>query len=132
VRLLGRYRYTYTPIRNVPVITLDSVIPRLEGPALLKVDAEGYELPVLDGAVGMLPSIDMMILETRLFSYAEGLPEIGEVMSYAYAHGFVLYDVLDGGFRPLDGALELLDLVFVPVASALRREKKFARDGNDW
>ena len=124
----------YIEQRTVPVITLDELLLQkpCAPPVLLKLDIEGHELHVLDGAAELLQHVGLLILEVRLISYVDGLPEFTQVVDYMTAHNFVLYDILDGGYRPLDGALEMMDLVFVPGGSPLRKEKRFSADGGDW
>lgn len=120
--------------RSVPVVTLDNQFGQeIIQPCLLKVDTEGHELGVLDGAERVLRSSDVVILETRLIAYVDGMPEFSGVVSYMHDKGFRLYDVLDGGYRPLDGALELLDLVFIPEGSPLHTDRRYSAvaDG-DW
>jgi FkbM family methyltransferase len=118
--------------RKVSVVTLDSLWMDKPGPILLKVDTEGQELRVLEGAVGILQKASLVILEARLISYADGLPEFAEVVAFMASRGFHLYDLLDGGYRPLDGALEIMDLVFVPEGSAFRRNKVYSANAGDW
>jgi len=112
--------------RVVPVLTLDNMFADREmlPPVLLKIDTEGQELLVLQGAVDTVRKIDLVILETRLISYVDGLPEFGDVMEYMTRENFSLYDILDGGYRPLDRALEIVDLVFVRKDSPLRADKR--------
>lgn len=113
--------------RTVPVLKLDDIFTgrQLEPPVLLKIDAEGQELSILDGANLLLPILDVLILESRFISYVEGLPEFGEVVDYMARKHFVVYDLLDGGYRPLDGALEVIDVVFVRTDSVFRVDKRF-------
>jgi FkbM family methyltransferase len=120
--------------RTVPVVTLDGQFAEhVKGPCLLKVDTEGHELSVLEGAAIVLQRSDVVILETRLISYVDGLPDFSTVVSYMQNRGFRLYDILDGGYRPLDGALELVDLVFIPEGSALHRDRRYSTaDDGDW
>lgn len=112
--------------RVVPVLTLDQMFADREmpSPVLLKIDTEGQELSVLQGAVETIRKVDIVILETRLISYVEGLPELGDVVDYMTRENFSLYDILDGGYRPVDGALEILDLVFTSKDSSLRADKR--------
>jgi len=120
--------------RTVPVVTLDGQCGgQQNGPYLLKVDTEGHELSVLAGAGATLRRSDVVILETRLVAYVDGLPEFSAIVSYMQERGFRLYDIVDGGYRPLDGALEVLDLAFIPEGSALHRDRRYSADGNgDW
>ena len=112
--------------RVVPVVTVDQIVANreLRPPVLLKLDTEGQELSVLRGAAETLQKVDLIIIESRLISYVEGLPEFADIMDYMNTKNFSLYDILDGGYRPLDGALEIVDLVFVKKESSLRADKR--------
>ncbi len=118
--------------RVVPVVTLDQVFAKcdLQGPIILKVDTEGQELAVLAGAAETIRKLDVIILETRLISYVDGLPEFGDIVDYMTRKNFSLYDILDGGYRPLDSALEMVDLVFVQKDSPLRADKRRTLQGS--
>jgi FkbM family methyltransferase len=119
--------------RVVPVVTVDQVVAGrdLRTPVMLKIDTEGQELSVLRGAAETLPKVDLVILETRLISYVDGLPEIADIMEHMTGQGFSLYDILDGGYRPLDNALEIVDLVFTRNDSPLRADRRHTSVGTD-
>jgi len=119
--------------RVVPVVTVDQVLAGrdLRPPVLLKIDTEGQELSVLQGAIETLHKVDLVILETRLISYVDGLPEIADIMEYMTNEHFSLYDILDGGYRPLDKALEIVDLVFARKDSPLRADRRHTSMGTD-
>jgi FkbM family methyltransferase len=114
--------------REVPVVTIDDLIERegADGPFVLKLDVQGGELDALAGASSTLPRTELVQLETLLFPFYEGAPGLAEVVSFMHDAGFVVYDVVDLGYRPLDGALSQVDLLFVPEASALRRHREYA------
>lgn len=114
--------------REVQVVTIDDLVQRqgAEGPIVIKLDVQGGELDVLAGAAATLGRTELVQLETLLFPFYEGAPDPTEVVSFMHDAGFVVYDVVDLGYRPLDGALSQLDLLFVPEASALRRHGEYA------
>jgi FkbM family methyltransferase len=112
----------YTP-RVVPQITLDQVCVErnLAGPYLVKLDVQGAELEVLNGASKLLASTELIILESNLFEFHPGVPQFHDVVHYMKARGFVLYDIADPNYRPLDRALGQLDTAFVKENGVFRR-----------
>jgi FkbM family methyltransferase len=98
------------PTITVPVRRLDDVLKPsdLKRPAILKIDTEGYELAVLQGAEGLLPAIDAVILEMHLGkSYAYRPQQILDILA---RHGFALIDVLDHEVR--NHRVTCCDMVF--------------------
>lgn len=114
--------------REVPVVRLDDVCRErgLPGPHLLKVDVEGGELDVLDGARGILHDTEVVLLEVSLFSFNGDNPQFAEVIGRMRELGFVPYDFYGGHVRPLDGALAQLDVAFVEEAGRFRQEHTYA------
>jgi FkbM family methyltransferase len=61
--------------RTVPITTIDLVAKRLGLPprgCMLKVDTQGFEWMVLDGALETLPNFDLVLLELSLTPLYEG------------------------------------------------------------
>src|SRR5262249_46480029 len=114
--------------REVHVLTIDELVARegAEGPFAVKLDVQGAELDVLAGAATTLERTELVQLETLLFPFYDGAPDAAEVVSFMRDAGFVVYDVADLAYRPLDGALAQLDLFFVPNVSALRLHHEYA------
>jgi FkbM family methyltransferase len=96
------------------------------GPYLLKVDAQGGELEVLRGAQDTLRQTELVILEVTFLPLLIDGPEFADVVSVMAASGFVMHDILDLSYRPLDGALAQADAMFVPASSPLRTEVGWA------
>ncbi len=116
-------------VRNVPCVTLDSLIadnPSLRPPYLLKIDVQGAELDVLEGAPAILADTSIVITEAVFFDYFVGGPTFETIFQHLSGLGFVVYDVLAPLYRPIDGALSQIDVVFVPRDSSLRRVHRFA------
>jgi FkbM family methyltransferase len=109
-------------------LTLDSLIGKeaLHGPCLCKIDVQGAELMVLRGMTGLVDSIDVFIVEVCLIDTLIGAPIFHDIDEFLSAHGFVLYDVLDLGRRPLDGALAQMDVVYCKKDSGLRSDRRWA------
>jgi FkbM family methyltransferase len=112
--------------RRVRRVRLDSVLPdRLDRPCLLKVDTQGTELDVLHGLGNRLAEMDVIIIETSLFPFRQGAPVLADVVRFMEDRALVVYDILEGEARALDGALAQVDLVFVPRDGPLRRDPRF-------
>lgn len=114
--------------REVPMRRLDSLVHELQFPApiLLKIDAQGSELEIIDGAEQILHLIDVVILETTFFSFNREQPLFHEALSFMLARGFYPYDMFGGLNRPLDGALGQIDIAFVHANGQFRRDQRYA------
>ena len=112
----------------VPVIRIDDVIEenKLKGPFLIKVDVQGAELDVLDGALKALANAEVVVLEVSLFEFMKGAPQFYNVISYMKNHGFVAYDIIHGWNRPLDNALGQVDVVFVKEMGMFRQNHSYS------
>jgi FkbM family methyltransferase len=104
--------------------TLDALLGSPEGPVLLKIDAQGYELRILEGAPKLLARAEAVLLEVALIEINEGAPLLHDVVAFMKAREFVAYDVLEIHRRPLDGALNQVDVLFVREQSALIADKR--------
>lgn len=104
--------------------TLDSLLKDVQPPALLKIDAQGYELQILTGAARILPNFEAVLLEVAIIEINEGAPLLHEVVAFMKARGFVAYDILEIHRRPLDKALNQVDIVFINERSWLIADKR--------
>jgi FkbM family methyltransferase len=116
--------------REVPVVRIDDLVGErsLPGPYLLKVDVEGAELRVLDGAAAVLERTDLVLLEVNLFEFLPGQPQLHDVVAYMKERGFVTYDFYGGHLRLLDGALAMVNIAFVREDGPLRASHEFASE----
>jgi FkbM family methyltransferase len=114
--------------RTVPSVALDTLLAdhALPVPLLIKIDVQGAELDVLAGAPEALAQADYVILEVSLFEFFRGGPQFHDVVAFMKSRGFVAYDVFGHQYRPLDGALSQVDIVFVPEAGSLREHHFYA------
>lgn len=103
---------------------IDSLVDAVNSPGLLKIDAQGYELEILRGATGILPAIEAILLEIAVIEINEGAPLLHEVVGFMKREGFVVYDILEIHRRPLDKALNQVDLIFLREESALIADKR--------
>ena len=92
---------------------------------LLKIDVQGFELEVLEGAGNFLDNIEVIILEVSFFNFLKDCPDFYDVIVYLKKRGFVVYDIVGGINRPKDMALGQKDLIFV-------KEKGLLRTSHNW
>jgi FkbM family methyltransferase len=111
---------------TVPLRRFDTLIGRFDRPALCKIDVQGAELMVLQGMTGRMAEIDVLVIETSTLSSLKQGVEIHDIVHFMHGHGFFVADVLGLARRPLDGATAHIDLMFVPQASALRANRRWA------
>lgn len=105
---------------ELPMTTLDAIFSELQLPApdLIKLDVQGYELEVLNGARTLLESTEFVLLEVAVWQYNIGAPLLQEVLNRMDHLGFVPYD-LAGIHRLHDHTLNHLDILFVKRGSTL-------------
>ncbi|MCG2632729.1 FkbM family methyltransferase [Bradyrhizobium sp. WYCCWR 13023] len=108
--------------------TLDALLGQIAGPALLKIDAQGYELEILKGAGGVLNAVEAILLEVATIEINEGAPLLHDVIAQLKELGFVTYDILEIHRRPLDRALNQIDIIFIRESSPLIADKRHFAD----
>lgn len=109
---------------EVEVTTLDDEMAELscEKPILLKTDCQGADLLVLKGGRETLKDVDVAIVEASFFPFwGPHHPIFYEIITFMKEAGFVVYDLLDGLYRPSDNALGQVDIAFVKEKGAMRR-----------
>lgn len=101
---------------EVRTARLDEVLGPVDlaSPVLLKIDAQGAELAVMEGATRLLPAVATVLVECSFAELYEGQPTADDVIRFLHGHGFRLHSVgsvtTDGGGRPVQA-----DLVFERV-----------------
>lgn len=116
------------PVSEHRMRSVDNMIARgeLTPPDLLKLDVQGYELEVLKGAARTLDRVQLILAEVNFLDIHAGVPLAPQLFDWLARRGWVPYDICEVTRRPLDGALWQADFLFVPVNSALRRDKRWA------
>lgn len=84
-------------VAQLPVTTarLDDVLgpADLAFPVLLKIDAQGGELAVLEGATAILPSVTTILVECSFVELYEGQPMADAVIRFVHGHDFSLRSI---------------------------------------
>jgi FkbM family methyltransferase len=94
--ITGRMGRTVTgyETRLVPVVPLDRIMQAYPGRVGLKIDTEGYELEVLQGASETLPRCDFVILELSVTHRYDDLAPPSRVVAELAQAGLELRDIL--------------------------------------
>ena len=109
--------------REIPITTIDKLCEQydLKAPYVLKIDAEGAEIDVLEGATRILEQTELILLEMSFFQFYKYGSQFHDVIAYMKEHGFVTYDLFGGHNRPFDGALAQIDVAFVKEFGQFRK-----------
>jgi len=94
----------YIGKESVPLVTIDSVLPDIiknNNNLFLKIDTQGFENEVLNGAKNVMPQIRGILLELSLVQLYEGQHLWQEMMSRLNDEGFVLWSILSN-FTDID------------------------------
>ena len=94
---------------DVPVARLDALLDRAD---VIKLDLQGYELPALRGAAGLLPGVRAVVAETALYPLYAGQALLPELTVYLEGFGFTLVGVYEF-FRDATGRIASGDALFL-------------------
>jgi FkbM family methyltransferase len=108
--------------RMVPIVTLDSLVEENGGivPDIVKIDAEGFESQILQGAKRLLGRTELFFLEVHLFGDRPNPSGFVEMTATMDDLGYVPYDFTWFGKRPHDGAIGLCEVAFARKSGTLR------------
>lgn len=106
-----------TETQVINVRSLDEVIATesldMDGPVMMKLDVQGFELSVLRGAAEFLKQVSILQCELALIPSYEEAPTFHETKSFLEARGFVLAHLIDGHANHLTGELREVDGIFL-------------------
>ncbi len=108
---------------EVDMLTIDYLVQELGIPVphVIKMDTQGCELAILQGARETLPDVDVLLLECWLArAYGPTTPLFFEVAEWLRAFNFHLWDV-GNGWRDTDGTLVAQDCLFLNARSHISR-----------
>jgi len=99
---------------ELPVVTLDDEVERLKllGPYVIKLDVHGCELAVLEGARRIMPQVAALIVEVYTFQPCLYGLRFWEIIPILQRYGFQPTDLCMPLYRPSDGRLGQVDMLF--------------------
>ena len=101
--------------RTVEMTTLDQILrenPDLDPPFLLKIDTEGHELEVVEGADELLQRTEVVIAEVSVAERFENGYRFEEFVASMSAHGFRVFDFLRVRYVKRAPGTRFADIVF--------------------
>ena len=105
----------YVGTQEVSVYRLDSMLDQFAKPddqIFLKIDTQGYELNILNGALGVISRFDLIQLETSFFEVYHGETLIGDVIKFLDYLGYRVVSIEPGWESPTTGELLQADFIF--------------------
>ena len=107
--------------KTVKVDTLNNLIVESEFPIpnIIKIDTQGSELAILQGATNILPEVDFLMLECWLIKgYGKNTPLLIDIIQFLLEFNFSLFE-LTGCYRNQEGLLVTQDCVFINTRRSL-------------
>jgi FkbM family methyltransferase len=106
-------------VLKLPMLRLDDVVAELGGQRfqLLKLDVQGAELDVIEGASATLAGIEVLVVELSLVEYNKGAPLIADMTAALKDRGFLMFDIYPMS-RNRAGTLLQVDAIFLRRDSA--------------
>jgi len=124
--MLDRHRQAaptagYIGTEQVPCTTVDAIVAAYElrpERTMLKIDVQGYEQAVLDGAQRTLSEFGAVRMELSLAELYEGQKLMPDMVQYLVSLGLELWHIEPGFSDPVSGRLLQFDGVFIRAISA--------------
>ena len=115
--------------REVPITTVDALVAQGETPLpdILKIDAEGLEREILEGARSVLGKTELVFVEAHLFGDSDHPSSLLSLTRYMEELGYAPYDFTWFGKRPYDGAIGLSEVAFARRDGQLRAFRGWSR-----
>ncbi len=82
-------------------------------PQFMKLDVQGYELRVLEGAKNVMEGCELILLELQFFRFSPAMKLMHESIAWMVERGYRPYEIVDTMRRPFDMAMGQCDILFV-------------------
>ncbi|MBD2040287.1 FkbM family methyltransferase [Microcoleus sp. FACHB-672] len=106
----------YTSSEMVPMKRLDTIseyyIDEDVKSIFLKIDTQGFETQVLEGASAILAKVEFIQIELSLIPLYEGEKLYNDMIALMYHLGYEVYAIIPGFTDPLTGRLLQMDGIF--------------------
>ena len=105
-------------MKRLDTVVEENTIPL---PDFIKIDTQGSELLILEGAPLSIACAQIILLEVSLHQYNEGSPLLAEVVEFMSKKGFVLFDMID--LHYINNVLAQVDCLFCKKGSRFLLKK---------
>jgi len=108
--------------KNIPTsvsgIKLDTFVRRFDVSHIdiLKIDVQGYESSVLDGALDSLGITNSVIIEVGFYDFYSNSSSFDKILSLMYSLGFVIYDIAKISKNPKTLGTDWAEFVFKRIS----------------
>ena len=103
--------------REVEIKRLDSfILSQKINPSdldILKIDTQGFEPEVLEGAGELLTNFDLIITELMFFDFYEKQLSFFDIEKFLIPAGFKLYDISHISKNPMNGRTDWVDIIYI-------------------
>jgi len=99
---------------SIHIVQLDTYMDRSE-PFLLKIDTEGYELKVLQGATAILAKTKFVLMEVAIAERQVGEADLIEIGMFMKENGFRIIDIPMLTQQSVNGPLLYVDVAFARI-----------------
>ena len=117
---VGAPEVTYVGHERVQLRRLDALALGVEGPALLKVDVQGYEQQVLAGAANTLRTVLLIECEVSIAPLYAGQPSFRQMIAGLADLGFEMSDIDPFFYDRSDGRVLSVDAMFSRTQPLIR------------
>lgn len=102
------------PVKLLSMITLDSLVKKnkIKNIDFIKIDTQGSELDILEGATTVIKQAQFILLETQNLEFNKGAPLLDEVITKMKKWGFRVFDITEIHYLPT-GEMIQIDFLFV-------------------
>jgi len=102
----------YVTEHIVKIEALDEVVPLGWKNILLKIDTQGFELQVLEGAKNTILNVSVIVMEVSFDELYDGAPTATDLINYLYMRNFIIFQIIPVFTTP-NGRWLQADLILV-------------------
>ena len=111
---------------EVDIVPFDELKIDIQNTSLLKIDAQGYELPILRGMKESINKFDYVIIESRFIETLKDSGTFHDLYQLMTFYKFRILDILSLTRRPLDNATTEVDIIFCKEENKILNMKRWS------